>query len=159
MKGHIEVISALKSVLTNELSSINQYFLHARMCKNKGYDKLASKFYKEALDEMKHARDIIDRILFLEGVPNVEKLHPLNIGETVKKQLENDLGLEEKAIVCLKKGIETCVKHSDFASQELLQNILLVEEAHADWLESQLSLMKELGEANYLSRQFSVEGG
>ncbi|MCZ0931913.1 MAG: bacterioferritin [Oligoflexia bacterium] len=153
MKGHEEVIAALKEILTNELTSVNQYFLHSRMCKDWGYEKLAEKFYKESIDEMKHARDIIDRILFLEGAPNVQKLHPLKIGATVKKQLENDLSLEDKAIADLKKSIEICIKHSDFASKELLESILVSEEEHTDWIESQLHLIQEVGEGNYLSQQ------
>ena len=153
MKGHEEVISALKEILTNELTAVNQYFLHSRMCKDWGYEKLAEKFYKESIDEMKHARDLIDRILFLEGAPNVQKLHPLKIGTTVKKQLENDLSLEDKAISDLKKTIEICIKHSDFASRELIENILVSEEEHTDWIESQLHLIQEVGIENYLSQQ------
>lgn len=153
MKGHPEVIEALKGILTNELTSVNQYFLHARMCKDWGYEKIGDKFYKESIDEMKHARDLIDRILFLEGIPNVQKLHPLKVGKTVKSQLENDLDLEDKAITDLKKSIEICVKVSDFASRELLENILVNEEKHTDWIESQLHLIKEIGEENYLSQQ------
>ena len=153
MKGHEQVITKLKSILTNELTAVNQYFLHSRMCKDWGYGKLADKFYKESIDEMKHARDIIDRILFLTGAPNVQKLHPLNIGGTVKKQMENDLALEDRAIADLKQAIETCIQHSDFASKELLESILVSEEEHTDWLESQLHLMKEVGEQNYLSQQ------
>ena len=153
MKGHPEVISFLKDILTNELTAVNQYFLHARICKDWAYENLADKFYKEAIDEMKHAKDIIDRILFLEGAPNVQKLHPLKIGDTVKKQLENDLSLEEKAISDLKKAIEVCIKCSDFASKELLENILVSEESHTGWIESQLNLIKDIGEQNYLAQQ------
>ena len=102
---------------------------------------------------MKHARELIDRILFLEGAPNVQKLHPLKIGTTVKKQLENDLSLEDKAISDLKKTIEICIKHSDFASRELIENILVSEEEHTDWIESQLHLIQEVGVENYLSQQ------
>ena len=153
MKGHSEVISALKEILTNELTAVNQYFLHARMCKDWGYEKIGDKFYKESIDEMKHARDLIDRILFLEGIPNVQKLHPLKIGTTIPKQLENDLNLEGKAIFDLKKSIETCIKVSDFASKELLESILVSEEKHTEWIESQLNLIKDIGEENYLSQQ------
>ena len=156
MKGHEEVITALKEILTNELTAVNQYFLHSRMCKDWGYEKLADTFYKESIDEMKHARTIIDRILFLEGAPNLQKLHPLKIGTTVKKQLENDLSLEDKAISDLKKSIEICIKKSDFASKEILESILTSEEEHTDWIESQLHLIKEVGEENYLSQQMSV---
>ena len=156
MKGHSEVITALKGILTNELTAVNQYFLHARMCKNWGYEKIGDKFYKESIDEMKHAKVLIDRILFLEGIPNVQKLHPLKIGVTVKSQMENDLNLESQAIVDLKKAIEICVKFSDFVSRELLESILVSEEEHTDWIESQLHLMKEIGEENYLSQQLSI---
>lgn len=156
MKGHPEVIEALKGILTNELTSVNQYFLHARMCKDWGYEKIGDKFYKESIDEMKHARDIIDRILFLEGTPNVQKLHPLKVGTTVKHQLENDLGFEQKAIADLKASIEICIKVSDFASKELLEDILVSEEKHTDWLESQLHIIQEIGEENYLSQQLAV---
>ena len=156
MKGHPEVIEVLKGILTNELTAVNQYFLHARMCKDWGYEKIGDKFYKESIDEMKHARDLIDRILFLEGIPNVQKLHPLKIGETVKNQLKSDLNLEKKAISDLKKSIEICVKTSDFASRELLEQILVSEEKHTDWIESQLHAIEEIGEGNYLSQQLET---
>lgn len=155
MKGNVEVITTLKSILTNELTAVNQYFLHSRMCKDWGYGKLGEKFYKESIDEMKHARDLIDRILFLEGTPNVQKLHSLNIGTTVLNQLENDLDFEKHAISDLKKSIEICVKASDFTSRELLETILISEEEHIDWIESQLHVIKEIGEDNYLSQQLS----
>ena len=153
MKGQTEVISVLKTILTNELTAVNQYFLHARMCKDWGYEKLGEKIYKESIDEMKHAKELIDRILFLEGTPNVQKLHNLNIGATVKGQLESDLALEYQAISDLKKSIDICVKHSDFTSRELLEKILISEEEHIDWIESQLNVIKEVGEENYLSQQ------
>lgn len=157
MKGHTEVISALKEILTNELTAINQYFLHSRMCKDWGYEKIAAKFYQESLDEMKHARDLIDRILFLEGSPDLKKLHPLSIGSSVQKQMENDLKLEERAISDLKKAIETCIKVSDFASKELLESILVNEEEHMEWIESQLNIIKDIGEKNYLAANLSSE--
>ena len=156
MKGQIEVISALKEILTNELTAVNQYFLHARMCKDWGYEKIGDKFYKESIDEMKHAKELIDRILFLEGIPNVQKLHNLKVGTTVKKQLENDLGFEYKAVSDLKKAIEICVQFSDFTSRELLEKILISEEEHIDWIEGQLNVIKEVGEDNYLSQQLGV---
>lgn len=155
MKGHTEVVSALKTILTNELTAVNQYFLHARMCKDWGYEKIGEKVYKESIDEMKHAKELIDRILFLEGAPNVQKLHHLKIGTTVKSQLENDLALEYQAISDLKKSMDICVKHSDFTSRELLEQILISEEEHIDWIESQLNVIKEIGEDNYLSQQLS----
>ena len=155
MKGQTEVISALKTILTNELTAVNQYFLHARMCKDWGYEKIGEKIYKESIDEMKHAKKLIDRILLLEGAPNVQKLHNLNIGSTVKSQLESDLALEYQAISDLKKSIGICVKHSDFTSRELLEKILISEEGHIDWIESQLNIIKDIGEAHYLSQQIS----
>jgi len=153
MKGHTEVIDQLKKILTNELTAVNQYFLHSRMCQDWGYLKLAETAYKESLSEMQHAKDIIDRILFLEGKPDLQKLHPLKIGTTVKKQMENDLSLEAIAIKDLKESIAISQKHSDFSSRELLEKILINEEEHTDWLEAQLHIINEIGEGNYLSQQ------
>lgn len=153
MKGHTEVINGLKKILTNELTAVNQYFLHSRMCRDWGYLKLAETMYKEALSEMRHAKDIIDRILFLEGKPDLQKLHPLKVGVSVKQQIENDLSLEKAAVKDLKESIVISQNHSDFSSKDLLEKILINEEEHADWLESQLHIMKEVGEENYLSQQ------
>ena len=153
MKGNAEVIESLKKVLTNELTAVNQYFLHSRMCKDWGYEKLAEAMYQEALSEMHHAKDIIDRILFLEGKPDLQKLHPLKVGIAVKKQLENDLSLEQLAIKDLKQAITTAQNSSDFTSKDLLEKILINEEEHTDWLEAQLHVINEVGEENYLSQQ------
>jgi len=153
MKGHIEVINGLKKILTNELTAVNQYFLHSRMCQDWGYLKLSETMYKEALSEMRHAKDIIDRILFLEGKPDLQKLHPLKVGVTVKQQMENDLDLEKEAIKDLKESIVISQNHSDFSSKDLLEKILINEEEHTDWLEAQLHIIKEVGEENYLSQQ------
>ena len=153
MKGHKEVIDLLNKVLEGELTAINQYFLHARMCKDWGYEKLADKVYHESIDEMKHAQQLIDRILFLEGLPNVQKLGELNIGQNVLEQLNSDLALENRAIPLLKNGIKLCGDHSDHGTRELLEHILVSEEEHVDWLESQLNLVKEVGEQNYLTQQ------
>ena len=153
MKGHPEVIEALKEILTNELTAVNQYFLHARMCRNWGYNKIGDKIYAESIDEMKHAKELIDRILFLEGAPNVQKLHPLKIGKTVKEQLESDLALEHKAIPDLKQAIEICNKRGDHGTREMLEHILVSEEEHIDWIESQLGVIEEVGIENYLSQQ------
>lgn len=155
MKGDAEVIKALNGVLTGELTAINQYFLHARMCKDWGYEKLAAKVYKESIDEMKHAQELIDRVLFLEGIPNVQKLGPINIGETVVEQLESDLALENQAIPRIKNAIELCNEKSDYGSRDLLEKILISEESHVDWLESQLHIVKEVGKENYLSEQIN----
>ena len=153
MKGHSDVIEALKGILTNELTSVNQYFLHARMCRDWGYNKIGDKIYAESIDEMKHAKELIDRILFLEGIPNVQKLHALKIGKSVKEQLENDLSLENKAIPDLTEAIEICNAVKDHGTRELLEHILVSEEEHVDWLESQLGIIEEIGIENYLSQQ------
>nr|WP_272914805.1 bacterioferritin [Silvanigrella paludirubra] len=153
MKGDVNVIKALNEVLTGELTAINQYFLHARMCKNWGYNRIAEKTYKESIEEMKHAQDLLDRILFLDGIPNLQKLDKLNIGETVKEQIEADLALEFMAVDRLKRGIDTCKTARDHTSAEMLEEILEDEEEHIDWLETQLSLIKDIGYENYLSQQ------
>jgi bacterioferritin len=153
MKGDIEVIKALNNVLTGELTAINQYFLHARMCKNWGYNRIAEKTYKESIEEMKHAQELLDRVLFLDGIPNLQKLDKLNIGENVKEQLEADLALEFIAVVRLKNGIDICRSAKDHTSAELLEEILEDEEEHIDWLETQLNVIKEIGYENYLTQQ------
>ncbi|KAB8033528.1 bacterioferritin [Fluviispira multicolorata] len=153
MKGDVQVIKALNEVLTGELTAINQYFLHARMCKNWGYNRIAEFTYKESIEEMKHAQSLLDRILFLEGVPNLQKLDKLNIGENVKEQFEADLALEFMALERLKKGIDACEAARDHTSCELLEHILEEEENHIDWLEAQLGLIKDIGLENYLAQQ------
>lgn len=153
MKGHPHVIEALKGILTNELTAVNQYFLHARMCRDWGYNKISDKIYAESIDEMKHAKELIDRILFLEGAPNVQRLHALKIGENVKEMLESDLALENKAIPDLKEAIEICNTVKDHGTREMLEHILVSEEEHVDWIESQLGIIKEIGIEHYLSQQ------
>ena len=157
MKGHKDIISMLNEVLTGELTAINQYFLHARICKDWGYAKIAKKVYEESIDEMKHAQWLIDRILFLEGLPNLQKLGELSIGETVHEQLKADLRVEEVAIPRLKEGIELCVAHKDYGTRELLEKILVSEEEHVDWLESQLFVISEVGIENYLAQQINTD--
>jgi bacterioferritin len=153
MKGHTEVIDLLNELLTNELTAINQYFIHAKMCGNWGYKKLASKIRAESIDEMKHADLVIDRILFLEGVPNLQRLGRLRVGETVVEQFESDLALEHAAIGKLNGWIETARKLGDNGSEDLLKKILVAEEEHTDWLETQLETVKQIGVANYLAQQ------
>jgi bacterioferritin len=153
MKGHTEVIDLLNELLTNELTAINQYFIHAKMCSNWGYKKLASKIRAESIDEMKHADVVIDRILFLEGVPNLQRLGRLRVGETVVEQFESDLALEHAAIAKLNGWIETARKLGDNGSEDLLKKILVAEEEHTDWLETQLETVKQIGVANYLAQQ------
>ncbi len=157
MKGDAKVIQALNDILTGELTAINQYFLHARMCTSWGFDKIGKKVYKESIDEMKHAQWLIDRVLFLEGIPNVQKLGTLNIGENVKEQLESDLALEFQAIPRLKTAIGLCNDHSDHGTRELLEKILVSEEEHVDWLEAQLNLIQQVGLQNYLAQQIEPE--
>ena len=153
MKGDAMVIDLLNEVLTGELTAINQYFLHAKMCQNWGYQKLHEHIRKESIDEMKHADVLIERILYLEGLPNVQRLGKVNIGQTVVEMLKNDLGVETVAIPLLNKSIETCRQVGDNGSEQLLKNILTSEEAHVDWLEAQLELVKQVGEAHYLAQQ------
>lgn len=153
MKGNDEVLTLLNNLLTNELTAINQYFIHAKMCENWGFERLAHKVREESIDEMKHADQVISRILFLEGVPNLQRYHKLRVGETVKEQLESDLQLEYSAIAFLNSGIETARRVSDNATEDLFTRILVSEEEHADWLETQLELIRQLGEQNYLAQQ------
>ncbi len=153
MKGDPKIISLLNEILLGELTAINQYFLHAKMCKNWGYNKLHETVYKESIDEMKHASMLTDRILFLEGLPNFQKIGKINIGENVHEQFKSDLALESVAIPNLRAGIKLCYDHADHGTRELLEKILVAEEEHTDWLETQLSLIKDLGLENYLAQQ------
>ena len=153
MKGDAKVIDLLNEILTGELTAINQYFLHAKMCENWGYKRLHEHIRKESIDEMKHADQLIERVLYLEGLPNVQRLGKINIGQTVVEMLKNDLAVETVAIPLLNKSIETCRQVGDNGSEHLLVNILTSEEEHVDWLEAQLELMRQLGDANYLAQQ------
>lgn len=148
-----KVIDALNKVLTNEMTAINQYFLHSRMLKDWGFEKLGEYEYKESLDEMKHADILIERILFLNGLPNLQDLHRLAIGEDVKEILECDLKLEEKAIPELREAITLCENETDYVSRDLLSSILENEEEHLDYLETQLDLLSKVGLENYLQSQ------
>lgn len=153
MKGDAKVIDLLNEVLTSELTAINQYFVHAKMCKNWGFDRLAAKVRAESIDEMKHADQLIDRILYFDGVPNVQRLWKINVGETVPEQFKLDLQLEIAAIERLNNGVKLCRDVGDNGTRELLEGILVSEEEHADWLETQLSLISTIGDTNYLSEQ------
>ncbi|MGA1761858.1 MAG: bacterioferritin [Gammaproteobacteria bacterium] len=153
MKGDQIAIDHLNTILGNELVAINQYFLHSRMLKDWGLNKLGDYEYHESIDEMKHADELIQRILFLEGLPNLQKLGPLKIGESVLEILQNDLALENKAIPDLREAIIHCESIKDFVSRDLLQRILDSEEEHVDWLETNIHLYKTLGEQNYLQSQ------
>lgn len=152
MKGDSKVIEVLSQVLKAELTAINQYFLHAEMCENWGYEKLAKKTRLESIEEMQHAEKLMERILFLDGTPNMSDYFKIEIGQNVKQQLTNDLNLEYTAVKRLNNGIETCVKVGDNGSRELLESILTDEEHHIDWLEAQLHSIKEMGIENYLAQ-------
>ena len=153
MKSSEEILNLLNNLLTNELTAINQYFVHAKMCHNWGFERLAAKILDESIDEMKHADEVITRILFLEGVPNLQRYHKLHVGETVREQLESDKQLEHAAIAFLNQGIETTRKLGDNATEDLFTRILVGEEQHTDWLETQLELIRQVGEQNYLAQQ------
>lgn len=152
MQGNQKVLDMLNEVLTNEITGINQYFLHAKMCENWGYHHLYDFNEKNSIEEMKHAENIIERMLFLEGIPIMGK-DKLNIGKEVKQQLENDYNLEKNAIKKLQEGIGLCVEVGDAGSRELLEHILIDEERHANDLEEQLQQIKDMGIENYLSIQ------
>ncbi len=153
MKGDDKVLKYLNEALKAELTAINQYFLHASMCHNWGYERLAKKQREESISEMKHAEILLDRILFLEGIPNMTDLFPVKVGANVKQQLENDLALELDAIPRLNAGIKTAVAAGDNASRELFEKILVDEEEHVDYLEAQLGMIKTMGLELYLSQQ------
>ena len=150
MKGDANVIKHLQAQLKNELTAINQYFVHYRMLKHWGFDKLAAKEYAESMGEMKHADALMDRIFMLDGLPNLQDLGKLNVGENVGEILSSDLALEQGAQATIKAGIAHCESVHDFVSRDLLQMILDDTEEHIDFLETQIELMAKVGEANYL---------
>ncbi|MFT4714049.1 MAG: bacterioferritin [Candidatus Azotimanducaceae bacterium] len=149
MKGEVKVIELLNTALGNELVAINQYFLHSRMYKDWGLEVLADQEYEESIDEMKHADELIQRILFLEGLPNLQSLGRLNIGENTSEMLQSDLDLELEAIPLLKEAIKHCESVNDYVSRDLFDRILGSEEEHVDWLETQIGLVKRVGIQNY----------
>jgi bacterioferritin len=153
MKGHDEIIELLNDVLTGELTSINQYFVDAKMADNWGYERLAGHFRQESIDEMNDADKLIERILYLEGMPNLQRLGSVRVGETIPEKLQLALEVEREAIDRLNAGIARCVAVGDIGSRELLAEILAGEEKHADWLETQLSLIDQVGEPGYLVEQ------
>ena len=153
MQGNAEVVEVLNEVLTAELTAINQYFIHAKMCENWGLERLAEKVRDESIDEMKDADKIIERILFLEGVPNLQRLNSVRVGETVPEQLDLDLDLERAAVERYNRAVKLARDAGDNGTAELLEDLLVGEEHHADWLESQLHLISAVGLQNYLAQQ------
>jgi bacterioferritin len=153
MRGDDDIIELLNEVLTGELTAINQYFIHAKMCANWGYDRLAEHVRDESIDEMKHAERLIDRILYFDGVPNLQRLSPLHVGETVEEQFAADLDVEYAAVERLNRGIALCVERGDNGTRELLAEILVEEEHHVDWLETQQETIRQIGLQEYLSQQ------
>jgi bacterioferritin len=153
MKGDPRIIDLLNEVLTGELTAVSQYFLHAKMCLNWGYEHLGKAIYAESIDEMKHSDKLVERVLFLDGLPNLQRLGKLAIGQTVTEILTNDLALEHGTVPRLNRALQTCRDASDNGSEELLRRILVDSEQHVDWLESQLELVRQVGEAHYLAQQ------
>lgn len=153
MRADDDIIEVLNEVLTAELTAVNQYFVHAKMCENWGYERLAAKIRDESIDEMRHAERVVDRILYFDGVPNMQRLFPLKVGETVVEQFRNDLDVEISAIERLNRGVALAVERGDNGTRELLAELLVDEEGHADWLETQLVAIEQIGEAHYLAQQ------
>ena len=152
MQGKQAVIDALNAGLTIELTAINQYFVQAKMCRNWGLNKLADKHYVESIGEMKHAEKLIDRIIFLEGVPEIARYDVIRVGNTVQEQLENDLVLETKGVNAYNAVVQTCLDNQDAGSRELIAQILVESEEHVDWLESQLDLISKIGIQHYMAQ-------
>ena len=153
MRGDPEIIDVLNEILTGELTAINQYFVHAKMCHNWGYSKLADHIRDESIDEMKHAETLVERVLYFDGIPNLQRLGPLRVGETVEEQFESDLQLEYAAVERLNRAIELCVGKGDNGTRELLADILTGEEEHIDWLETQQETIRQIGLEQYLAQQ------
>ena len=157
MKGDVDIIKKLNAILTNELTSVNQYFLHARMYQNEGLGKLGRKTYDESIGEMKHADKLIKRILFLDGFPNLQDLSKLKIGESVEERLAADLAAEVKGRTALVEGVALCEQKQDFISREVLVDILDDTEEHIDFLETQISVLAQVGLQNYLQSQYELD--
>jgi bacterioferritin len=158
VKGDPAIIDLLNEVLTNELTAVNQYFLHARICENWGYERLYEKFRHESIDEMKDADELIKRVLYLEGLPNMQRYEKVNVGESVPEMFALDLDVEKRAIGTLNRGIKLCRDKGDNGTAELLEDILEGEEEHADWIETQLTAIDQVGAQNYLAEQLKKSG-
>jgi bacterioferritin len=157
MKGDARIIEILNDVLTAELTAINQYFVHGEMCENWGYERLHKIIRKHSIGEMKHAEEVIERVLFLEGVPNLQRLGKITIGENVQEIFKADYALELEALPRLQQGIELCRELGDNNSRHLLEEILEEEEDHVDWLEAQMTLVEQVGIQNYLTQQIKED--
>ena len=153
MRSDPEIIDLLNDVLTAELTAVNQYFIHAKMCADWGYTRLHDHSREESIDEMRHAESVIERVLYFDGVPNLQRLYPLRVGENVREQFTHDLQLEYEAVQRLNAGIARATELADNGTRALLEGILTSEEEHVDWLETQLSAMDALGDENYLAEQ------
>jgi len=157
MKAKKGVVDFLNKILTNELTAINQYFLHAEMCGNWGYEQLHNEIRKHAIDEMNHAEELIEHILYLEGFPNLQRLGTLKIGESVPEQLKSDLALEGEAIKLLTEAITHCAGVGDYTTRAKLETVVKSEEEHVDWIETQLETIKQVGVENYLAQHIHKE--
>ena len=153
MQGNPEMIELLNDVITAELTAINQYFVHAKMCDNWGYKRLAEHIRAESIDEMRHAEALVERVLYFDGFPNLQRLNPLRVGESVEEQFRNDLDLEYVAVERLNNGIAAAVAAGDNGTRHLLEEILVSEEEHIDWLETQLTAIEQVGLQQYLAEQ------
>ena len=158
MKGNEQVIEALNAGLTIELTAINQYFIASKMCANWGLDGLADHFYQESIEEMKHAEEVIDRVLYLDGVPAISRYDVINVGATPKEQIEGSLALETKGVVAYQEGIKLCLEVGDAGSRDLMERMVVESESSIDWAEAQLDLIKMMGVENYLSQQMKKAG-
>jgi bacterioferritin len=153
MRGDAQILEVLNEILTAELTGINQYFVHSKMCENWGYKRLAKKKWDESIDEMKHADEVIERILFLEGTPNMQRLNHVRIGEDAVEQHRLDLAMEHEAVERYNRAIALCIQKNDAGTRELLEGILKSEEDGVDWLEAQLHIVDEIGKERYLAEQ------
>ena len=157
MKGNDQVIEALNAGLTVELTAINQYFIQSKMCANWGLDRLADHFYKESIEEMKHAEEVIDRVLYLDGVPEIARYDVIKAGASAKEHIENSLALETKGVGTYNEGVQVCLDLKDSGSRELMERMVVESEESIDWAEAQLDLIKMMGLENYLSQQMKKE--
>ena len=153
MKGHPEVIEALNAGLTIELTAVNQYFIHSKMCENWGLHKLAQHYYAESIEEMRHAEEVIDRVLYLDGIPEIARYDVINAGKTPEEQIGSNLSMESKGVSTYNEAIHVCIEHKDSGSRDLMERMVVESEESVDWAEAQLDLIKMVGLENYLAQQ------